>query len=55
MFHAIQDSIEVNDIEIRSYVDQQLEAFAEQIGSMEKLISYTMSHLNKNLEMKCMQ
>ena len=38
--HAIQDSIEVNDIEIRSYVDQQLEAFAEQIGSMEKLISY---------------
>ena len=38
--HAIQDSIEVNDIEIRSYVDQQLEAFAEQIGSMEKLVSY---------------
>jgi len=38
--HAIQDSIEINDIEIRSYVDQQLEAFAEQIGSMEKLISY---------------
>tara|TARA_B100001063_G_scaffold192090_1_gene183255 strand:+ start:1806 stop:3257 length:1452 start_codon:yes stop_codon:yes gene_type:complete len=38
--HAIQDSIEVNDIEIRSYVDQQVEAFAEQIGSMEKLISY---------------
>ncbi|MBB69101.1 MAG: peptidylprolyl isomerase [Flavobacteriaceae bacterium] len=38
--HAIQDSIEVNDIEIRSYVDQQLEGFAEQIGSMEKLIAY---------------
>ena len=38
--HAIQDSIEVNDIEIRSYVDQQLEGFAEQIGSMDKLIDY---------------
>jgi peptidyl-prolyl cis-trans isomerase SurA len=38
--HAIQDSIEVNDIEIRSYVDQQLEGFAEQIGSMDKLIAY---------------
>ena len=37
---AIQDSIEVNDIEIRSYVDQQLEGFAEQIGSMDKLIAY---------------
>ena len=34
--HAIQDSIEVNDIEIRSYVDQQVEAFAEQIA-----VSYT--------------
>ena len=30
--HAIQDSIEVNDAEVRSYVDQQLEGFAEQIG-----------------------
>ncbi len=38
--HAIQDSIEVNDIEIKSYVDQQLEGFAEQIGSMDKLIAY---------------
>jgi peptidyl-prolyl cis-trans isomerase SurA len=38
--HAVQDSIEVNDIEIKSYVDQQLEGFAEQIGSMDKLIAY---------------
>ena len=38
--HAIQDSVEINDIEIRSYVDQQIEAFSDQIGSMEKLISY---------------
>ncbi len=30
--HAIQDSIEVNDAEILSNVDQQLAGFAEQIG-----------------------
>ncbi len=60
--HAIQDSIEVNDIEIKSYVDQQLEGFAEQIGSMDKLIAYynksseqelrdEMYELNKNGQM----
>ena len=38
--HAIQDSIVVNDLEIRSNVDQQLAGFAEQIGSMEKLVAY---------------
>ena len=35
MHHAIQDSLEVNDAEIRSNVDQQVNAFAQQIGSME--------------------
>lgn len=60
--HAIQDSIEVNDAEIRSYVDQQLEGFASQIGSMDKLIEYynksseqdlrdEMYELNKNGQM----
>ena len=44
--HAIQDSIVVNSIEIQSFVDQQIDAFAEQIGSMEKLINY----YNKNSE-----
>ena len=38
--HAIQDSIEVNNAEIQSYVDQQVSAFAEQIGSMDKLLEY---------------
>ena len=63
--HAIQDSIEVNDAEVRSYVDQQLEGFAEQIGSMEKLIAYykkssekelrdEMFELNKNGKMASM-
>ena len=44
--HAIQDSITVNSLEIQSFVDQQIDAFAEQIGSMEKLIHY----YNKNSE-----
>ena len=63
--HAIQDSIEINDAEVRSYVDQQLEGFAEQIGSMEKLIAYykkssekelrdEMFELNKNGKMASM-
>ena len=38
--HAIQDSIDINMAEIQSYVDQQINVLAEQIGSMEKLISY---------------
>lgn len=60
--HAIQDSIVVNDLEIRSNVDQQLAGFAEQIGSMEKLVAYykksseqelrdEMFELNKNGQM----
>lgn len=60
--HAIQDSIIINDAEVRSYVDQQLEGFAQQIGSMEKLIAYynksseqdlrdEMYELNKNGQM----
>ena len=60
--HAIQDSIEVNNSEIQSYVDQQINAFAEQIGSMEKLIEYykkdseqdlrnEMFELNRNSEL----
>ncbi|MDC3156061.1 peptidylprolyl isomerase [bacterium] len=38
--HAIQDSIDINIAEIQSYVDQQINVLAEQIGSIEKLISY---------------
>jgi peptidyl-prolyl cis-trans isomerase SurA len=62
MHHAIQDSLEVNDVEIRSNVDQQVNAFAQQIGSMEKLVAYynkeneqelrdEMFELNKNGKM----
>ena len=63
--HAIQDSIVINDAEVKSYVDQQLQGFAEQIGSMEKLIAYykksseeelrdEMFELNKNGKMASM-
>ena len=63
--HAIQDSIEVNDAEILSNVDQQLAGFAEQIGSMDKLVAYykksseqelrdEMFELNKNGQMATM-
>ena len=38
---AIQDSIEVNDAEIRSRVDQQINQFLQQTnGSMEELLSF---------------
>ncbi len=62
MHHAIQDSLEVNDAEIRSNVDQQINAFAQQIGSMKKLLEFykkddeqelrdEMFELNKNGKM----
>lgn len=39
--HAIQDSLEVSDAEIRSYVDQQIGQFLEQTnGSMERLLEF---------------
>jgi len=38
--HAIQDSIEVDQQEINLFVDQQINAIANQIGSMEKLLDY---------------
>ena len=37
---AIQDSIIVTDAEIKSIVDQQLEAMVEQIGSMQKIVDF---------------
>jgi len=40
MHHSIQDSIVVNEAEVRSYVDQQINGMAQQIGSVEKLVAY---------------
>ena len=40
--HAIQDSLEVSDTEIYSYVDQSIEYFTEQLGSLEKVLELEM-------------
>ena len=37
---AIQDSLEVSDAEIYSYVDQSIEYFTEQLGSLEKVLEF---------------
>ena len=38
--HAIQDSIEVSDSEIYDYVDQSINFFSEQLGSLEKALEF---------------
>jgi len=38
--HAIQDSIEVTDMEVNAFLNEQLDAAVEQIGSMEKVVKY---------------
>ncbi len=38
--HAVQDSLEVTDAEIYSYVDQSIEYFTEQLGSLEKVLKF---------------
>ncbi len=62
MHHSIQDSIVVNPAQVKSYVDQQISVFSQQIGSLEKLIAFykkdteqelrdEMFELNKNKQM----
>ncbi|MDU8885407.1 peptidylprolyl isomerase [Yeosuana sp. MJ-SS3] len=49
--HAIQDSIVVSDTEIRSYVDQQIQAFLQQTnGSMEELLKIYNKEDEKSLK-----
>ena len=38
--HAVQDSLEVSDQEIYDYVDQSLEYFVSQLGSMDKVLEF---------------
>jgi len=40
MHHSIQDSLEVNIAQVRSYVDQQMNVMSRQIGSVEKLVAF---------------
>ena len=49
MHHSVQDSIVVNDAEIRSRIDQQINAFAQQIGSMEALVAYYKKNTEQEL------
>ena len=38
--HAEQDSLEVSDAEVYSYVDQSIEYFTQQLGSLEKVLEF---------------
>ncbi len=38
--HAVQDSLEISDREVYSYVDQSIEYFTEQLGSIEKVLEF---------------
>ena len=38
--HAVQDSLEVTDAEIYDYVDQSINYFTEQLGSLEKVLAF---------------
>lgn len=49
MHHSVQDSIVINDAEIRSRIDQQINAFAQQIGSMEALVAYYKKNTEQEL------
>ncbi len=38
--HAIQDSLDVTDAEVNDYMDQQIEAMVEQVGSIDDIVKY---------------
>ena len=38
--HAVQDSLEINESEIYNRVDQVIENFTQQLGSLEKVLEY---------------
>ena len=44
-----KEKIEVNDAEMRSRIDQQINAFAQQIGSMEALVAYYKKNTEQEL------
>lgn len=45
--HAIQDSIVVTDAEVNSFMNEQLDAMVQQIGSIEKVVKF---YKKKNIE-----
>lgn len=38
--HAIQDSLEVTDVEINGFMDQQIESMVERVGSMKEILKF---------------
>ena len=38
--HAIQDSLELSDAEVQGYVDQTIDYFIQQVGSMDKVLEF---------------
>ena len=44
---AIQDSIVITDSEVNSYMDQQIDAMVEQVGSLDKVIAF---YRKKNMD-----
>lgn len=38
--HAIQDSLEVTDVEIHGFMDQQIETMVERVGSMKEILAF---------------
>lgn len=38
--HAVQDSLEVTDVEINGFMDQQIETMVERVGSMKEILSF---------------
>ena len=50
--HAEQDSLDVDNEQIYSYVDQTIDYFLNQLGNMEKVLEFykkrTNSHFDKN-------
>ena len=49
LHHSIQDSLVVNDAQIKSMTDQQINAFAQQIGSIEALVAYYKKNTEQEL------
>lgn len=45
--HAIQDSIVVTDAEVNSFMNEQLDAMVQQVGSLDKVVKF---YKKKNLE-----
>ena len=38
--HAIQDSIVVTDAEVNSFMNEQIDAMVEQVGSLDKVVQF---------------